>query len=399
MRLEKYSLDSTSWTANCWFKWASRILNNSLCGLVAGVLGISLAYGQQPTTDSATVDTNARYVQGVGPGYRPSVGTGAAPTLNIGAGTAFCNGTLIEYSGTPPLTLAPGTPTTPLRNYIYLDPTANCAPTSNITGFSPGHIPIATADTNDTTIIPGTLKDVRNWFHATLPNIHYADAFPGANAGEKIKNCINALPSTGGICDARGFEGTQTLAVDPTLMVGTATKPVTLLLGAVTFTTTKPITLAKGSQIIGLGKATVISSGIKSASCSLTSSACATIIVASERVVLRDFKLVYAETPGTCETGSTACSIGLDIGVGPSGTVGHHIAVRNVEVTRPDGVGGTTPGFSIGLRVQNTFYGGFHDLDVHTNNDYNLLVTNTAISNDFVNFRSRGTRMISRAIR
>lgn len=37
------------------------------------------------------------------------------------------------------------------------------------------------------------------------PNVLYATNFAGATAGDKISACISALPSTGGICDARGF--------------------------------------------------------------------------------------------------------------------------------------------------------------------------------------------------
>ena len=386
MRFKEHGLRSTSCITAFCYKWVNRILNSSVHWLVIGGLWISTAYAQQPTDPNPPGTTNAGYVQGVGPGYWPSMGTGAMPTLNIGPGTAFCNASVNEYVGGA-LTLTPST-----TNYVYLDPSNNCVPTFNTTEFLPWHIPIARAVTGATTIT--TLTDVRNWFHPTQPNnTRYADQFPGANAGEKIKNCINALPDTiGGICDARGFQGTQTIdIVDPTLTVGSATKPVTLLLGAATFNTTKPITMGKGSQMIGVGKATVLSSMITSNACSLTSTPCATIMVASERVVLRDFKLVYAGTTGTCEAGSTTCSIGIDIGVGPSGAVGHHITVRNVEVTRPDSAGASTPGFSIGIRMQKTFYGGFYDVDAHTNGDYNLLVSNTSISNDFFNFSSRGT--------
>src|SRR3990167_3356535 len=62
-------------------------------------------------------------------------------------------------------------------------------------------------------------------------NIRYADQFAGANAGAKIQAAHDDLPSTGGIVDARGFEGAQTSTATIVL-----TKPVLLLLGNATLT-------------------------------------------------------------------------------------------------------------------------------------------------------------------
>ena len=36
-----------------------------------------------------------------------------------------------------------------------------------------------------------------------------ADKFKGADAGEKIAQCLAALPETGGVCDARNLAGEQ----------------------------------------------------------------------------------------------------------------------------------------------------------------------------------------------
>jgi hypothetical protein len=61
-----------------------------------------------------------------------------------------------------------------------------------------------------------------------LNNVVYADAFPGANMGAKIANAIAVLPATGGIVDARAFQGAQTFSSNPFAgIVG----PVTLLTG------------------------------------------------------------------------------------------------------------------------------------------------------------------------
>jgi hypothetical protein len=63
----------------------------------------------------------------------------------------------------------------------------------------------------------------------SINGIQMADHFTGATADVQIAAAIAALPSTGGIVDARGYGATQqTIAAQ--LAIGTATKPVTLLL-------------------------------------------------------------------------------------------------------------------------------------------------------------------------
>lgn len=63
----------------------------------------------------------------------------------------------------------------------------------------------------------------------TLNNIVKADQFPGATADVQITNAIAALPSTGGTVDARGY-GATTQVIASQLVIGSATKPITLLL-------------------------------------------------------------------------------------------------------------------------------------------------------------------------
>jgi hypothetical protein len=111
---------------------------------------------QQPTTTAPNFRTNAQWVQGIGPGYRPTAGSGL--TLNIAAGTAYC--------GDPPVAVfyAGGTLTLTASqtNYVYLDPAATCAPAFNITGFAVGQIPLAKVVTGASTI--SSVTDVRSWF-------------------------------------------------------------------------------------------------------------------------------------------------------------------------------------------------------------------------------------------
>src|SRR5579872_3990146 len=48
-----------------------------------------------------------------------------------------------------------------------------------------------------------------------IGGVRLADAFMGTDACAKIAAAIATLPSTGGVVDARGFEGTQPCASNP----------------------------------------------------------------------------------------------------------------------------------------------------------------------------------------
>ncbi len=58
------------------------------------------AFCQQPQAQSGQplYAVNAKYVNGVAPGYWPTAGTGLV--LNLSAGTAFCGGSVVNYAGT-----------------------------------------------------------------------------------------------------------------------------------------------------------------------------------------------------------------------------------------------------------------------------------------------------------
>ncbi|HEX2330797.1 MAG TPA: hypothetical protein VHN74_18890, partial [Candidatus Angelobacter sp.] len=80
--------------------------------------------------------------------------------------------------------------------------------------------------------------------------VRSAHKFNGSDAGEKITACIAALPAAGGVCDARSLTGEQRSAAS--IVVGSESKPVELLLGAVTLNVSKPVTLSARSSIVGL---------------------------------------------------------------------------------------------------------------------------------------------------
>lgn len=77
-----------------------------------------------------------------------------------------------------------------------------------------------------------------------------ADQYSGADAGEKIRKCMDALPSTGGVCDARNLTGLQGSASGFT--VGTPAKPIELMLGPTTLLSSGTIQISARSSIVGM---------------------------------------------------------------------------------------------------------------------------------------------------
>lgn len=127
--------------------------------LFLGIL--SGAWGQQPQTQTAPIfATNAKYVQGVGPGYWATPGSGL--TLDVSAGTAYCANTIVNYAGGT-LTMTVST-----TNYVYLDLTSSCAVSSNTTGFTASTIPIAEVTTSGTAIT--SITDTRTFFKGNSNN-------------------------------------------------------------------------------------------------------------------------------------------------------------------------------------------------------------------------------------
>jgi hypothetical protein len=198
---------------------------------------------------------NAKYVDGVGPGYWPTAGTGN--TLNLSAGTALC--------GVPPAPVTYGggtlTMTASVTNYVYLDTSSSCAPAVNTTGFTSTTIPIAVVAMTGSAI--GSITDVRTWFSSLAsaavsePSVVRADLQSGADFGAKVNACLSAIYAAGGgTCDARGLTGAQTLS--STLTVGDGTHSVALLLGAMT------LTEASGAQLLYQSHAAIRGQGTTS---------------------------------------------------------------------------------------------------------------------------------------
>jgi len=130
---------------------AALILGLALVTLMPGLTSL----GQQPTTTSQpNVRISALYVNGVAPGYRPTIGAGL--TVNLGPGTAFCGGQVQSYAGGSLALAANAT------NYVYLDPTVSCAPATNTSGFTSTTIPLATVQTSGSSV--SAVSDVRTSF-------------------------------------------------------------------------------------------------------------------------------------------------------------------------------------------------------------------------------------------
>jgi len=128
------------------------------------LLACTFARGQQAQTQAAPdFAVNARYLQGYGGGgYKPSCTStsgkcpGSDLVLHLAAGTANCSGTLVEYAGGT-LTL-----TNSATNYVFLDPSASCAPAKNTSGFTFGTILLYKAVTSGGVI--QSIDDVRTPF-------------------------------------------------------------------------------------------------------------------------------------------------------------------------------------------------------------------------------------------
>jgi hypothetical protein len=158
------------------------------------LLTAALSVAQQPQSHTAPLfAVNAKYTNGVAPGYAPTKGTGL--TLNLGSGTTDCLGTLIEYAGGT-LTMTDNT-----TNYVYLDPSSSCAPTSSTSIFTSAHVWIAKVTTSGGAIT--AIDDVRTSFLA-----------PGTGSSG-IASITFSSPLSGGTITTSGTVGCATCAIGP----------------------------------------------------------------------------------------------------------------------------------------------------------------------------------------
>lgn len=148
---------------------------------------LSVAPAQQPQTQTAPISAiNAKYANGVAPGYAPTAGTGLV--LNLSGGTAVCNGTVVAYTGGS-LSLAASS-----TNYVYLNSSSNCAPANKTSAFTVADIPIATVTTSASAIT--AIGDDRTLFN-------YADYLTPTGNGSGLTNLNASSISSGTINSAR----------------------------------------------------------------------------------------------------------------------------------------------------------------------------------------------------
>lgn len=123
----------------------------------------------------------------------------------------------------------------------------------NLNSASPiSSTPVVTPPDGDTTYLRvdggnTNLTGTNAFTFGNLNKIRNADAFTGANAGEKITAALASLAATsatGGTIDARGLEGAQTIS---SLVLNLAN--VDLLLGAATFTVTSTAANSAGIKV------------------------------------------------------------------------------------------------------------------------------------------------------
>ena len=169
-------------------KKLAQIIPFFILALVAGA--------QQPQTQTAPVyPVNAKYTNGVAPGYAPTAGSGL--TLNLGGGTVFCNGSIVPYSaGT--LTMTAST-----TNYVYLNTASSCAPAVKTTGFTSADIPIATVVAGSSTI--STISDSRTPFVFTPSSSGFTAShdLSGTSSSQTVVG-INGVPLCTGFTPTNG---------------------------------------------------------------------------------------------------------------------------------------------------------------------------------------------------
>ena len=232
----------------------SLILNPLLFLLLTAYCLLPTAFAQQPQAQAGQeiYPVNAKFVQGFGPGYWPTAGSNLI--LNLAPGTAVCSNVVQTYAGGT-LTLAPSA-----TNYVYLDPTNNCAPASNTSSFPAGSIAIATVATTSAAI--SSVTDVRTPFVSGASGnvlgmgngstVVDASLKTGADWSVRVNAAIAACPSSGCTVDARGFTSPQTMSQSIDLKTPGGAVILWLPTGTINRSTGAQFEMESGAQVIGM---------------------------------------------------------------------------------------------------------------------------------------------------
>ncbi len=145
-------------------------------------------WAQQPQTQTApTISVNARYVNGVAPGYAPTAGAGLI--LNLSSGTANCYGTIVTYAGGT-LTMTAST-----TNFIYLNTGSSCVPAVKTTAFTASDIPIATVVAGSSAIT--SIADDRTMFQQAAGTGGSSLSIDGTSVGTPNLDSTTPAPDSG----------------------------------------------------------------------------------------------------------------------------------------------------------------------------------------------------------
>jgi hypothetical protein len=223
----------------------------------------SLLFAQQPQAPAGTplYSVNAKYVNGMAPGYWATAGSGL--TLSLSAGTAYC--------GNPPAPVSyPGGSlllTASTANYIYLDPANNCAPTAGTSAFTAGEIPIATVVTSASSIT--SIADARTWF---MPqpcatgaggDVHCSSRGSDQNilltpSGSGASVITNLADKGGQVFNVKAYGATGDGSTDDTADIEAAVASAEAVHGTVyfppgTYKTTSTLSLPSNTGLLGAG--------------------------------------------------------------------------------------------------------------------------------------------------
>src|SRR5574337_922619 len=137
----------------------------------------------------------------------------------------------------------------------------------------------------------------------SLYNVLILDGVKYAQSSAGLAAAIADLPATGGIVDARGMQGS--VSFSGAVTIGSSTKPVIVLLGAVTITCLGPWTINDNCQLIGAGReATVLSFSLGTATDAVTMAFAAASDNNNNAALVSDLKILG---------NSTGCRDGLRV--------------------------------------------------------------------------------------
>ncbi len=275
-------------------------------------------HAQQLQSQTAPLfSTNAKYANGVSPGYAPcgnntcangTVATGL--NLYLSPGTAVCSSTVYHYAG--------GTValTDNSTNYVYLDTTSSCAPSHNTSGFTGAYVPIAVVTTSGGNVT--ALDDVRGFFGTS------------AGAGFILTTNGNSGPSTliGDTLNIPNYTGQFQAQIVPPIggqyvFVPATNNTINTNQGAITISNTS------ASLTLPVGSAALLTDSVTWSNFTLPSYIIPSNVTAIYAVAVSSQTNFYGPnlgSPGSPMTVAFSCASQSLIGTGP----GHGWAVQQV---------------------------------------------------------------------